>query len=96
MKTPHMQMALFDAWRNSSLREPAMMMAEVAFLVTITSADNVVSMIACKALRAIAAVEQMIDAPGDRPVEQSARRYPIYEQLGNVRVAAVGMLSHGF
>ena len=68
-----------------------MMVVEIAFLVTLTSADTIVSMLAAKGLRDLAIAECL---PNQRRVadepENAAKRYPMYEQLGDPTVVVVG------
>ena len=68
-----------------------MAIAEIAFLVSLTSADTSVSTIAAKALREIALSEGSAPAQKRNPInEERARRFAIYEQLGDPTVVTVG------
>ena len=81
-------------WDYSKGRFPPVITAEVAFLVALTSADTVVSMIAAKGLREIAIAECLPNP--QRPFEESdeaAKRYPLYEQLGDPSVLVVGRVA---
>ena len=80
-------------WDFSNGRLPEIIVAEVAFLVTLTSSDTPVSTIAAKGLREIAIAECLPNPR--RPFEESdeaAKRYPLYEQLGDPSVLIVGEL----
>lgn len=82
----------FWSSRLTADRIPAMALAELAFLVSLTSADNTVSIMAAKGLRAIAMVERGPGAPynHDLPEDERIKRYPVYDQLGDPKVMAVG------
>ena len=78
-------------WDFSRGRLPAIVIAEIAFLVTLTSTDTVVSSLAAKGLREIAIAECLPNPR--RPYEESdeaSKRYPLYEQLGDPSVLVVG------
>ncbi len=73
-------------------RAPAFAIAEIALLVTLTSADRVVSATASHCLRLIAAAERQ---KGGAPThlisdEEKGKRYPVYEQLGNAKALVLG------
>jgi neurofibromin 1 len=76
----------------SSARIPAFALAEVAFLVSLTSADSGVSQSAAKGLRLLAQMERQPGAPVNPSgnEEDRSKRYPIYEQLGDPKVMIVG------
>lgn len=68
-----------------------MAVAEIAFLVSLISADNAVSTIAAKALREIALAEGSPTARKNGEIsEERAKRFTIYEQLGDPTVVTVG------
>jgi hypothetical protein len=73
-------------------RTSAFVLAEIAFLVSLSSADNTISQSAAKGLRMICRAELQPDAPPNPTItdEDRAQRNPIYEQLGDPRVAVVG------
>ena len=75
-------------------RTSAFVLTEIAFLVSLTSADNTLSQSAGKGLRMICRAELQPDAPPNPTItdEDRAQRNPIYEQLGDPRVAVVGRL----
>lgn len=62
-------------------------------MVTLTSADRVVSATAAQCLRLIAGAErQKGGAPANLiSEEEKAKRYPVYEQLGDSRSLILGM-----
>jgi hypothetical protein len=72
---------------------PAFAVAEIAFLIYLTSADNYVSQLAAKGLRVLSHAERQPDAPVNKTVtdEERSKRNPIYEQLGDPKVMVVGM-----
>ncbi|PSR92202.1 hypothetical protein PHLCEN_2v4732 [Hermanssonia centrifuga] len=76
-------------------RAPAFAIAEIALLVTLTSADRVVSATASHCLRLIAAAERQ---KGGAPThlisdEEKGKRYPVYEQLGNAKALVLGRVA---
>lgn len=73
-------------------RTSAFVLTEIAFLVSLPSADNTISQSAAKGLRMICRAELQRDAPPNPTItdEDRAQRNPIYEQLGDPRVAVVG------
>ncbi|KAL5507799.1 IRA2 [Sanghuangporus vaninii] len=81
-------------WDFSKGRLPEIIVAEVAFLVTLTSTDTAVSTIAAKGLREIAIAECL---PNSRRLfeesDEAAKRYPLYEQLGDPSVLIVGRVA---
>ncbi|KAI5118442.1 hypothetical protein M0805_000576 [Coniferiporia weirii] len=83
-----------ENWDYSSGRLPAVVVAEAAFLVTLTSTDTIVSSLAAKGLREIAIAECM---PNPRRLieetDEEAKRYPLYEQLGDPSVVVVGRVA---
>lgn len=71
------------------------MLVEIALLVTLTSEDNAVSLLAAKGLRYLAYLERL---PGAAPApldddEMLSKRHLVYEQLGDPRVPIVGTSS---
>ena len=66
-------------------RAPAFALLEIAFLVTLTSADRIVSATAAQCLRMIAGAERQKGATPSNLIseEEKAKRYPVYEQLGD-------------
>ncbi|EMD40361.1 hypothetical protein CERSUDRAFT_148314 [Gelatoporia subvermispora B] len=77
-------------------RVPAFALAEIAFLVALTSADSTVSLTAAHCLRLIAQAERMPNAPISSTLseEERVKRYPIYEQLGDPKVTVVGRVGY--
>ena len=75
-------------------RTSAFVLTEIAFLVSLPSADNVISQSSAKGLRMICRAELQPDAPPNPTItdEDRAQRNPIYDQLGDPRVAVVGRL----
>jgi hypothetical protein len=74
-------------------RVPAFALAEIGFLIYLTSADSQVSHLAAKGLRLLSHAERQPDAPVNMTVtdEDRSKRNPIYEQLGDPKVMIVGM-----
>ncbi|KAH8096624.1 hypothetical protein BXZ70DRAFT_945419 [Cristinia sonorae] len=70
---------------------PSLALAEIAFLVSVTSADRTVSSMACKGLRLIALAERQRASPSYATLddEERVKRYPVYEQLGNDQKGAL-------
>ena len=81
------------AMRGLPMRAAAFALAEVAFLVCLCSADNLVSLAACNCLRLLAQVERQPNAAQQTEVneEEILKRHPIYEQLGDPKVSMIGM-----
>lgn len=83
-----------DNWDYSCGRIPSIVIAEGALLVTLTSPDVTVSSMAAKGLREIAIAEclpnprRTIEEPDDQ-----AKRYPMYEQLGDPSVIVIGRVA---
>ncbi|KAF4620069.1 hypothetical protein D9613_004830 [Agrocybe pediades] len=77
-------------------RIPALALAEIAFLVELTSADNDISHLAAKGLRLIAHAERQENAPVNACIteEDRSKRNPIYEQLGDPGITIAGRLGH--
>ncbi|KAJ3504772.1 hypothetical protein NLJ89_g7765 [Agrocybe chaxingu] len=77
-------------------RIPAFALAEIAFLVALTSADNGISQLAAKGLRLLAYAERQQSAPVNVTItdEERSKRNPVYEQLGDPRITVVGRLGH--
>jgi len=87
LPTPQTDMS--HTWEMVNGRLPAMVVAEIAFLVALTSADMKVSTLAAKGLREIA-MSEVAQRKGGEDLEESAKRYPVYEQLGDPSVLALG------
>lgn len=84
------------SWDYSDGRLPAVIAAEVALLVTLTSVDTTVSTIAAKGLREIALAESLPNpARPESAVEpdEALKRYPLYEQMGDPSFIAVGRVA---
>lgn len=77
-------------------RSPALVLAEIALLVTLTSEDSTVSFLASKGLRHIAYLEGVPGAPPPPVVDDEllSKRHLVYEQLGDPRVVIVGRVGH--
>ncbi|KAF8076811.1 hypothetical protein FPV67DRAFT_1605221 [Lyophyllum atratum] len=77
-------------------RVSAFALAEIAFLVALTSADIKVSNLAAKGLRFLANAERQPGAPVNHTVsdEDRSKRNPIYEQLGDPKIMLVGRVGH--
>ncbi|KAH7916805.1 hypothetical protein BJ138DRAFT_1121610 [Hygrophoropsis aurantiaca] len=73
-------------------RVPAFAMAEIAFLVSLTSVNSDVSQLAAQGLRLIALADRQSGAPtkDELTEEDRSKRNPIYEQLGDPSVIIVG------
>jgi len=69
---------------------------EIACLVSLTSLNINVSLTAAHCLRFIAEVERFPDVPLNENMseEDRAKRYPIYDQIGDPRVPVVGRVAH--
>jgi hypothetical protein len=67
-------------------------MAEIALLVSLTSADATVSSTAAQGLRLLAQAESHQNAPLNEAMspEERSKRFPIYAQLGDPRKVIVG------
>ncbi|KAL4081516.1 hypothetical protein V8B97DRAFT_1923406 [Scleroderma yunnanense] len=76
----------------SSMRVPAFALAEITFLVSLTSVNSEVSQLAAQGLRSIAQAERHPNAPINTGLteEERSKRNPIYEQLGDPSVVIVG------
>ncbi|KAI6003613.1 hypothetical protein EDD15DRAFT_2567619 [Pisolithus albus] len=76
----------------STQRLPAFALTEIAFLVSLTSANSEVSQLAAQGLRSIAQAERHPKAPINTGLteEERSKRNPIYEQLGDPGVVIVG------
>ncbi|KAH9939229.1 uncharacterized protein BXZ73DRAFT_88953 [Epithele typhae] len=76
----------------------AFSLAEIAFLVSLCSADGVVSLTACNCLRLMAQIERQPCNPSgpvsETSVEEAIKRHPIYEQLGDPKVSMIGRIGH--
>ncbi|KAI6130277.1 hypothetical protein EDD16DRAFT_1541379 [Pisolithus croceorrhizus] len=75
----------------STKRLPAFALTEIAFLVSLTSANSEVSQLAAQGLRSIAQAERHPKAPINTGLteEERSKRNPIYEQLGDPGVVIV-------
>ena len=76
-------------------RVPAFAIAEIAFMVTLTSAERAASATAAQCLRLIAGAERQ---KGNAPAhliteEEKAKRYPVYEQLGDPKALVLGRIA---
>ncbi|KAI0080777.1 hypothetical protein K474DRAFT_1717515 [Panus rudis PR-1116 ss-1] len=82
--------------QNTNERIPAFLLAEVAFLVSLTSADRNVSAMACQCLRLLALAERQPDAPEMSALDNTERvkRYPVYDQLGADQKSVLGRIAH--
>ncbi len=76
------------------VRIPAFALAEISFLVALTSVDNDISHLAAKGLRLISHAERQPNAPVNTTITEEDRstRNPIYEQLGDPRITVAGAL----
>jgi hypothetical protein len=74
-------------------RVPALVLAEIGFLVSLTSADSHVSHLAAQGLRLLSHAERQPGAPVNKTAtdEDRSKRNPIYEQLGDPKVMIVGV-----
>ncbi|KNZ78617.1 Neurofibromin [Termitomyces sp. J132] len=77
-------------------RVSAFALAEIAFLVSLTSADSNVSAMAGKGLRFLARAEHQPDAPINPTLSDDARsaRNLTYEQLGDPTIVVIGRVGH--
>lgn len=77
-------------------RVSAFALAEIAFLVSLTSADSNVSALAAKGLRFLARAEHQPNAPINPTLSDDARsaRNLTYEQLGDPTIIVVGRVGH--
>ncbi|CCM02314.1 uncharacterized protein FIBRA_04405 [Fibroporia radiculosa] len=77
-------------------RLPAFAIAEIAFLVSLTSADTSVTLTAAHCLRLLAQAETAPDAPVASEIsdDERVKRYPVYEQLGDPKVMVIGRVGH--
>ncbi|KAF9480190.1 hypothetical protein BDN70DRAFT_931958 [Pholiota conissans] len=77
-------------------RIPAFALAEIAFLVALTSAENDISHMAATSLRLLSHAERQQNAPVNTIVndEDRSKRNPVYEQLGDPRITVAGRLTH--
>jgi len=74
-------------------RVPALILAEIAFLLSLPSADTTISTMAAKGLRSLAHAERQPNVPISTIMsdEDRSKRDPVYEQLGDPRVTVVGV-----
>jgi len=72
------------------------MILEIACLVSLTSLNINVSLTAAHCLRLIAEAERFPDVPLNENMseEDRAKRYPIYDQIGDPKVPVVGRVAH--
>ena len=73
-------------------RVDAFALAEIALLVSLTSADKGVAQLAAQSLRAIAQAERQSDAPINHAMsqEERSRRHPVYEKMGDPSIVVFG------
>jgi hypothetical protein len=73
-------------------RVAAFAIAEIGFLVTLTSADRTVSATASQCLRLIAGAERQRGSPPGHPItqEEKGKRYAVYESLGDHKALILG------
>ncbi|KAF9266130.1 hypothetical protein L218DRAFT_1016740 [Marasmius fiardii PR-910] len=86
---------LKDFQRNPT-RVPALLLAELAFLVSLASSDSQVSHLATQGLRILAFAERQPGAP-DHPLatqDELSKRFAVYEVLGDPKVTFVGRVGH--
>lgn len=76
-------------------RVPAFAIAEIAFMVTLTSAERHTSAMAATCLRLIAGAERQRGNPPQHvgSEEEKARRYPVFEQLGDPKWMLLGRIA---
>ncbi|KAJ3987640.1 hypothetical protein F5890DRAFT_1563214 [Lentinula detonsa] len=81
---------------NDPSRVPPMILAEIALLVSLPSADSIVSHTAAKGLRLLAHIESQVDAPSNPTIteEDKSKRYPVYDRMGDPKVLIVGRVAH--
>lgn len=79
-------------------RVPAFALAEIAFLVALTSTDKGLSQLAAQGLRFIAQAESQVGAPKNPGMAEEERfeRHPIYDQLGDPHVIVVGKTENSY
>jgi hypothetical protein len=72
------------------------MILEIACLISLTSLNINVSLTAAHCLRFIGEVERFPDAPisATVPTEERAKRYPIYDQIGDPKIPVLGRVAH--
>lgn len=91
LRLKNAQTDIANIWEFPTGRHPAMIVAEIALLVTLTSADTSVSLLAAKGLREMAIAECL---PNPRrtveEIDEALKRYPVYQQLGDPSVVVVG------
>lgn len=82
------------AVRLAPARVPALALAEIAFLISLTSADTGVAQLAARCLRLMTLAERQHGEPENtiHTDEELSKRNPIYEQLGDPNVAIIGKL----
>ncbi|KAG7097519.1 hypothetical protein E1B28_004862 [Marasmius oreades] len=89
--TPHLK-----EFQSNPSRVPALLLAELAFLVSLASSDSQVSHLATQGLRILAFAERQPGAP-DNPLttqDELSKRFAVYERLGDPKVTFVGRLGH--
>ncbi|KAL0070247.1 Ras GTPase activating protein ira2 [Marasmius tenuissimus] len=83
-------------FQNNPTRTPALLLAELAFLVSLASTDSQVSLLATQGLRILAFAERQLESP-ENPLstqDELSKRYPVYERLGDPKVSFVGRVGH--
>lgn len=87
------QISQLKAIQMDPRRVPALILAEIAFLLSLPSADTSISTMAAKGLRSLAHAERQANVPISTIMsdEDRSKRDPVYEQLGDPRVTVVGM-----
>ncbi|KAJ3936091.1 MAG: hypothetical protein NXY57DRAFT_886591 [Lentinula lateritia] len=87
---------ILKSFLNDPNRVPPMILAEIALLVSLPSADGNVSHTAAKGLRLIAHIESQADAPSNPTIteEDKSKRYPVYDRMGDPKVLVVGRVAH--
>ncbi|KAF9067659.1 hypothetical protein BDP27DRAFT_1225535 [Rhodocollybia butyracea] len=75
---------------------PPMIIAEIALLASLPSADLVVSHTAAKGLRLLVHIERQVDAPNNPTIseEDKSKRYPVYDRLGDPKVLIIGRVAN--
>ncbi|EKM59988.1 uncharacterized protein PHACADRAFT_115378 [Phanerochaete carnosa HHB-10118-sp] len=76
-------------------RVPAFAIAEIAFMVTLTSAERQTSWMAAQCLRIIAGAERQKGGapPHFTTEEEKVKRYPVFEQLGDPKAQPLGRVA---
>ncbi|KIK64870.1 hypothetical protein GYMLUDRAFT_83217 [Collybiopsis luxurians FD-317 M1] len=90
----------YDPILEQIQRDPAriapMVLAEIALLVSLSSADIDVSRTAARGLRLVAHIENQSKAPINPTVkeEDKSKRYSVYDRLGDPKFLVVGRVAH--